>query len=146
MTTSQDLYDQWQEHGGNLQQYDIPLDVENDRGSTVWYQSGLVRMDTLTWSNRRKRDTPRIVEKVRDLDECTDHIRFKHRYSETWLHIKSGTSIIVGEPVGFEAYVTINGQRITIGEYHVSKNPQEVIDWAVSWMEENTDVRHLYDD
>lgn len=139
MTKSQELYDQWEENGGNLQQYDIPLDVENDRRTAVWYQSGLVRLDTLTWNERRKADTPRIVEKVRDLDECTSHIKFKHRFSETWMHIKSSVSMIVDEPIGFKAYVTTEGQSLTVGEYHVSTDPHEVIEWAVEWMENNPD-------
>lgn len=146
MATSQKLYEQWTDNGGNLQEYHIPLEISNDRGTTVWYQSGLVRIDTLTWPDHQKRNKPRYIEKVRDLDECTSHIRFKHTSTETWMHIKSGTEILVGEPVGFKAYVTIRGQHLTCGEYFVSADPNEVIEWAVEWMEENTDVGWLFED
>lgn len=62
------------------------------------------------------------------------------------MHVKSGNSIIVGEEIGFKAYVTIEGQHLTIGEYHVSPDPHEVFEWAREWMEDNIDVSHLYDD
>lgn len=135
MTTSQELYDQWEKHGGNLQQYNIPREIENERGSVCWFRSGVVR-----WSNLTDPLNDHAVrEKMEDLNEQTSHVRWKHRHSDTWVHLKSSVTRIVGEPIGFEAYVTINGQKITVGENRVTTDPQKAISWAVEWMENHPD-------
>jgi len=138
MTKSEKLHEQWKEHGGNLQQYDFPREIENERGSVTWFRSGVVR-----WSNLTDNKDHVVREKIEQLDEQTSHIRWKHKYSDTWLHIKSSVTRIVGGPIGFEAYVTVEGQSLTVGENHVSTDPQEVIEWAIDWMENHPDG---YDD
>lgn len=133
MTTSQELYDQWEKHGGNLQQYEYPREIQNERSYVTWFRSGVVR-----WHRHPGSETD-VGEKCEELDEQCSHIRWKHRNSDTWLHIKSSVTRIVGEPIGFEAYVTIEGQSLTVGENKVSADPQEVIKWAVNWMENHPD-------
>lgn len=131
---SQELYDQWEEHGGDLQQYEYPREIENERGYVTWFRSGVVR-----WSNLQDRKDHVIREKLEDLDEQQSHIRWKHRRTDTWVHLKSSTTRIVGEPIGFEAYVTVEGQSLTVGENHVTTDPQEAIQWAINWMENHPD-------
>jgi len=131
MTTSQELYDQWKNNGGNLEQYDYPEEVTDDVGRMTWHFSLVCRSNAASTGARE-------MMAERDAEERS-HIRFKHRGTDTWMQIKSGDHIIVGEDIGFKAWVTVRGQSLTIGEYHVSDDPEEVIEWAVEWMENHPD-------
>jgi hypothetical protein len=131
MSRSQELYDTWKENGGNLEQYDYPTEINNERGYTTWHFSRVRR----SFSAKDG-----VIENMaeRDADERS-HLYFKHRGTDTWMHIKSGTGVVVGAQVGFRAWVTVNGQHLTVGEYHVSTDPEKVIEWAVEWMENHPD-------
>lgn len=156
MSTSQDRYDEWKEHGGDLQQYrqEYHTDVTNDRGRTCWFPSFVYRFrrNPQTRSRKQKSDIGEQHRPPHDTVTCencntiqsvgTDeysHLLWKHNGTDTWVHVKSGNSIIVGEPVGFKAYVTIEGQSLTVGEYRVSADPHEVFEWAREWMKNNPD-------
>lgn len=137
MTTSQDLYDEWKANGGNLEQYDYPTEITDERGYMKWHFS-LVRR---THSAKNG-----IIEMLAERDaEERSHIRFRHSGTDTWMHIKSGNNVIVGKPIGFRAWVTIRGQSLTVGESFVSDDPGEVIEWATEWMENHPAVSELYD-
>lgn len=144
MTRSQELFDEWEAGGGNLEEYreDYHRDVRDSRSYCRWFPSFVYRHTRA----HPPYDNPRRAESVigeshrppRENDSY-HHLLFKHRGTDTWMHVTSGTHIIVGESVGFKAYVTIKGQSITVGEYHVSTDPHKVFKWAREWMEAHPD-------
>jgi hypothetical protein len=151
MTTSEQLHNQWVENGGDLKEISQKKhnDITNDRGHVTWHPSLVKRWNRTPLSGYDKRkQRSRIGEKLEDPIYDREHvreIRWKHKPTDTWMTIRSSTSRIVGKPVGFEAFVTIRGQSLTIGENIVSTDKEEVFEWAIDWMKNHEDVSELYD-
>lgn len=163
---SEELAAQWQKHGGNLAEYRCQYhsDVTDSNGRATWTPSFVYRYRPTPAHNTRKTD-PAEASALREqyrppsdiitCDNCntiqnvgtdTYHkLLWKHRRTDTWMHLKSSTSMIVGEEIGFKAYVTINGQHLTVGEYFTSTDPHEVFEWAREWMQDHPTVETLYD-
>lgn len=135
MNRSKELYLEWQENGGNLRNYDLPGEITDGRGYTRWFESRVRR----THSAKEG-----VIELLRERDpDESAHVLYKHRGSDTWMHIQSRASLVVGADMGFRAWLTINGQSLTVGVGKVSTDPEEVIEWARDWMESHPEG---YDD
>lgn len=133
---SKELYEQWKDLGGNLRQYDEHIrPVTTDTGFIKWHESRVRRVFSAKDG---------VIENMAEIDpDEQSHLYFKHRSTDTWMHVKSSTSLVIDEDMGFKAWVTVDGQSLTVGEYHVSTDPHEVFQWAREWMENHPDG---YDD
>jgi len=151
MTTSEELHEQWLEHGGDMKDIAEKMhnDIIDDKSHIKWRPSLVKRWRRTPLTSYDKRQgKSRIGEKLEDPVSEREHVRevrWKHTSTETWLTIRSSTSRIVGAPVGFEAFVTIKGQSLTVGENIVSTDKEEVFEWAIEWMKNHHDVSELYD-